>query len=577
MDVKRLRLISFFLCLNLIASAQEYRALILPVQFPDLGFTYGPEEFDSLSDSLTLYFDAQFYGKASFRFETAPVATLPKHYSYYGANSSEGPDFRIAEGIAEACRQVDPEVNFAAYSTDGRNVDKVLVLLPGKSETDTSDVNMFWPRYISLSESGEAPSLDGRRITNAGIFCEKGPEGGFTGIGTAAHEFGHALGLSDFYDTDGEGSGGRSKGLWGSLDLMDGGNRNAGGHLPPNLGAVNLYILGNGTPQTAEGSGHHILEPITESGRYLLVHNPAREEYFTIENRAAEGWDAFMGGSGLLVCHVDRSDTPAGWSDFYKVELNAYERWEKNQVNCNPAYQCVEAVAADTVSVASVFFPYTGHTNLGPETVPPFVFNDGTPSQYSLLNITREGRNVSFDLIRPIVINSIDVFQTTMIVTWKADGAIGPVADNRLLAISGADTVATATCREIADSLFSGTLDGLTPNREYTVKVLALCSDGSRHSALRTVKTHPYRSRVYPFIYLKSRERNADGSFSPGARIPLQVFNAPDAVEIHWYMNDREISAADGAYTLRESGRLKVELFREDGSKEVIVKEITVR
>ena len=55
------------------------------------------------------------------------------------------------------------------------------------------------------------------------------------------------------------------------------------------------------------------------------------------------------------------------------------------------------------------------------------------------------------------------------------------------------------------------------------------------------------------------------------------MFNAPDAVEIHWYMNDREITAADGAYTLRESGRLKVELFREDGSKEVIVKEITVR
>jgi hypothetical protein len=83
---------------------------------------------------------------------------------------------------------------------------------------------------------------------------------------------------------------------------------------------------------------------------------------------------------------------------------------------------------------------------------------------------------------------------------------------------------------------------------------------------------------LFPFIYLKGAERNLSGGFKPGSKIPLQAFNTASAAEIRWYFNDTPIEAGpDGLYTLLISGLLKAEIFWEDGSKDILIKEISVR
>ena len=89
--------------------------------------------------------------------------------------------------------------------------------------------------------------------------------------------------------------------------------------------------------------------------------------------------------------------------------------------------------------------------------------------------------------------------------------------------------------------------------------------------------TKVYRGGTYPYIYLSNVPRGSDGSFPPGSKIPLRVFNATDVQEVRWSLNGMRIAPeADGNYTLRRSGTLKAEIVHTDGTSEVIIKQINV-
>lgn len=63
------------------------------------------------------------------------------------------------------------------------------------------------------------------------------------GIGATAHEFCHALGLPDFYDTDYEGSDGKAGGMY-SFSLMSNGCYNNDAKTPPYLNSEEMIMLG---------------------------------------------------------------------------------------------------------------------------------------------------------------------------------------------------------------------------------------------------------------------------------------------------------------------------------------------
>ena len=572
--MKRFWAIIAALFLTLAATGSERKALLLFVQFKDLQFSSDVTSFQGLADSLTLYYNAQFHGEPEFSFTKGPLITIDENHGYYGANGTNGSDLQMYRAVVQACQQAADSLSLAEFiNPPVAELRDLLVLVPGKSEVDSLDNSLFRPQFVNIKGNYTAGKY---KIACYGIACELGADGEFTGIGNLAHEYGHVLGLPDWYDTDGEGSGGVSPALWGNLSLMDDGNRNCGGHRPPNFSAPDYYTLGAGMGEKIDTAGTYTLEPIDQQGRFFIFEGPRGGEVFLAESRLDRGWDTLIGGRGLAIYHYDRSDGPAGWSSWDGRNLTAAERWEKNRVNCNPAHQCVELQAPDTLSA---FFPSGPMESFASETVPAFRFWDGSISPLAITGITQASDGVvTFNLTRPISGLGVAPFQNSVIVSWKCDDAISGIDSCKVVCTKGADTLAVAKGSLLAENRWSCTIGGLSPATTYRVAVYIMKNGSPFFSAAMSASTLPMRGGSIPFIYLKGGRRNNDGSFAPGSRIPLQVFNAAGVEKVVWYWNGSETEAeADGLFTIPGSGTLKAEVFLQDGSIDYIEKEITVR
>jgi hypothetical protein len=135
------------------------------------------------------------------------------------------------------------------------------------------------------------------------------------GIGTMAHEFGHAIGLPDLYDTGPAGQAGQGIGEWG---LMGSGGYTSA-NSPTHMEAWSKEQLGWVAVVPAAATGSYAVSPIVSHDSVLMVRPPPsvanpRGEYFLLENRQALGSDTanmLSGGNGgpkyggLLIWHVD--------------------------------------------------------------------------------------------------------------------------------------------------------------------------------------------------------------------------------------------------------------------------------
>ena len=575
----------FFLSLILLtslfcsaASAAERRVIVIFVQFQDLSFTSGKKEFKSFTDSLSLYFSDQFFGRTKFRFDAGPVVTLGRSHSYYGANSPDSYDALMYQAVEEACKVAADSIDFTLYSNGSTSTVKdVLIMVPGISETDSGVRDMFWPQYVTLSSKNSNLTVDGRRISEYGLACELGPDGNFAGIGVMAHEYCHILGLQDMYDTDGEGSGGRSKALWGVTSIMDEGYRNAGGHIPPGFNAADYHYLGEGRGEVIDKPGYYNLRPVSEEGQYYIFKGSNEDEVYLVENRWNGGWDSYIGGYGMLIYHWDMSQGDALWSDYFSSSVSALKRWEHNEVNCNPGHQCVELISPDG---NFAFFPTAEHTDFSSETTPAFRFWNGEGAALAFADITRNAdHSISFTLIEPVSILSCIPFQNSFIMHWACDKSIDMLVDSCLVSCYAAGKqVAGIRGSRLEDGGWGCNLGGLTPNTAYRLLIQVYRRGNIIFSGETAGTTLSSRSGISPFIYLKNAQRNADGSFPKGSRIPLQVFNSSGAQSIRWFFDKQNISAGrDGLYTLESSGTLRAEVYWEDGSHDVFIKEITVK
>ena len=157
------------------------------------------------------YFNAQFKGAREFTFDVGPVVTLSRNHDYYGEDDEDGNDKRAANAAAEACLLSDADVDFSQY-------DFIYVFYAGGNPADggASD-DHIWPHAWDFLSAGIRLRLDGKLLTNYAMSSELmnlgQPQLNLTGIGTFCHEFSHILGLPDFYDVDGEKSGGKTDGL----------------------------------------------------------------------------------------------------------------------------------------------------------------------------------------------------------------------------------------------------------------------------------------------------------------------------------------------------------------------------
>lgn len=546
-------------------SAQQRSSILIRAQFQDLPLSSTQEQTEALAERCEQYFDSQFGTAGDFLFDIGPIVDLAHGYAYYGANDGTGPDVRIHEAVSEACKAADQEVDFSQYSD-------IIVLFSGPGENYGAGLDYIWPRQGALD-----CTLDGRTFNHFACIVEESPYGICKDAGMLCHEFAHLLGLPDLYDTDGEESGGTCKALWGSTALMDNGFANLEGWTPAGFNAIDRRLLGIGQADTLK-PGHHILEPIDKGGRYLVL---ARDgETFVFECRDSAGWDKGIGGAGLAIYHLDNSRRDAGFSTWHGA-LTAAQRWEVGQINCNPDHPCAYLVEAleDAEDASGVFWPQPQKDCFGSDSAPSFRWWDGQPSGLALTDISRNQDTgaVEFDVLEPLKITCVDAFQDAARLEWKVGDPFRDGRECRLSLICGADTLATDAVLPVTDSLFTIRLDGLYPSTEYRVHVGIDWKNGDTFSCEDGFRTKAFQSGSYPFIHLKGAERNPDGSFPCGSAVPLVVDNAPGA-EVCWFFDGEPVSTGpDGLFHLENSGTLRAEIPDDQGGKNIIIKEVTVK
>ena len=365
-------------------------SVVILVNFSDMKFQYKREDFEAMLNesgysqnggvgSARDYFTACSDSVFSPIFDCYGPVTLNKGYAYY--------DNRAAQMVVEACNKVADElgIDFAQYDTnnDGR-IDNIFVYYAGHNEAEGAAASTIWP-HRSIVSSGDRVS--GKLIYDYACTSElRGSAGNsMCGIGTFCHEFGHVLGLPDYYDTENS-----STYTIGSWDIMCSGSYNGNGKTPPTYTAGERFQLGWVTPVQLTDAGLYTLEPIENGSKqiYLIAnskHNLSWEsaspsEYWLIENRQRVGWDRHstsLPGTGLLIWHVD---------------YNALS-WGNNGPNNEipMRYDIEEAGGQRGYSGESDTYP-------GSKDVTTFtpVLHNGTIVEQPLTDIAQDGLNIVF-------------------------------------------------------------------------------------------------------------------------------------------------------------------------------------
>ena len=595
------------------------RGLIILAQFQDRSFEHTRDDFERIingSDSKTAlsYFRNQWKDFYSFQFDITDIITLPQDLAFYGANNKDKLDQNPAQMVIDACDAVAEAVDFSLYDNDGDGeVDNVFIFFAGPNESEGAGEKFIWPHMWYLqSGAGITYRQDGVLIDNYACTSELMRDDNrqtyttFASIGTFCHEYTHTFGIPDLYDQDETESGGYAEAAWRCIDLMDAGNYNDRGRTPPNYSAVERWFF-----RMSEGKvlteGAHKLLPVQENGDFYILPTDTEGEIYLLECREQKGWDAFIGGSGLVIYHIDRSDNPAGEADdgSGKKEVSAQHRWEINQVNAWPEHQCIDIIEPDPLARQSfqdamktlnydavnalashAFWPYADYSVFTGDTDPAFRFWSGTDAPLGLTDIRRNSDgSVSFtafdsqdDKVTAVRVDQQIVFQDATIIQWSS---VDPAFNGKSIIRYGkadASRLEEVEVTPYETGKYAYVIEGLTPNTAY--KVQLLCKRGSipgpvNSKASLTTKADP---KGFPYIYLKNIDRRSDGSFPADAPLCLRVYNTVDA-DVRWFLDGRSIAPGpDGFYHLTRSGSLKAVVTYPDGQgTEIITKDVIVK
>ncbi len=354
----------------------------------------------------------------------------------YGSSNCNGlfdnsdpvsPVTRMQNGLREALRKLDNQVDWTQYDFDGDGyVDLVAFMHPpldGACGGATN--NHLWSHRFSLTGTAyvtHSTNAQGVPIKVSDYILESGV-GGSDGcdssqimpVGTVSHETGHGFGLPDLYDTDNA-----SEGV-GEYSLMGSGNYTTGVS-PSRMDPWSLNELGWVTVVPIPTGGTYAFGPAPTSDTAFYVPvggaNP-RGEYFLLENRQAVQSDSAMirfhcvqisgapmppCGGGLLIYHVDSAQvvagvtTPGPNNDFNHVNvgpihgLAIVQADGRGNLEADPKTACSGAgpACSDRGDAGDLYPGPTGNVAFTPTSVPAAVRNsDGSAAGLVLDQITQ--------------------------------------------------------------------------------------------------------------------------------------------------------------------------------------------
>jgi M6 family metalloprotease-like protein len=363
------------------------KALLILIDYPDQPYTYNVSAFDSMTNTVgynvngqggsfrDYYYDAS-NGILTLTTDVVGWYTADSNKAVYGRNSVNGarPLVRQAVDAAEAAG-----LDFSQYDGNGDGaVDVVMIIHSGRGMEESGDGDDIWSHRWSLGGNYNV-TYDGVLINDYIIQPEAlWSSYQIANIGVLCHEFGHALGLPDLYDTNPNNGGSAGLGKW---DIMAGGTWNNGGATPGYFSAWCKEQLGWVTPTVLNGSGTVSNMP-SKTASYR-INTPDANEYFLFETRQKTEWDLYIPGEGLAVYHIISNGTN-GDETRKKVDLEAADGLTDMDDQVNSGEQ------AD-------LFPFGANNSFSDFTNPNMLLHNGTATGSSISNITHSSNLVSFN------------------------------------------------------------------------------------------------------------------------------------------------------------------------------------
>ncbi len=374
----------------------KQKGLVVLVEYTDVKFQVSnPYDYfyrmlneDNFSDyggtgSAHQFFYENSMGQFDCDFDVYGPITLSHNQAYYGGNGWSGDDQNPEQMAYEACQQLDATVDFTEYDRDNDGyIDNVFVFYAGRGEASGGSANTVWPHSWTVSAGmGYSPVFDGVKLDR--YACSNEWEGSRPdGVGTFVHEFSHVMGLPDLYATSYTSS--FTPGSWSAMDY---GPYNNGGCTPPNYGAFERYALEWAEPVVVNSPMNAVL-PVITTNVCGIIPSSDPNEYFLLENRQKEGWDAYVPGHGMLIWHVQ-----------YNTSV-----WASNKVNNTPSHQYVDIEEADGTqseySRDGDAFPGTSHvTSFTGTTNPAMKTWGGVALNYPITDIAESNGLITFKVL----------------------------------------------------------------------------------------------------------------------------------------------------------------------------------
>ena len=358
------------------------KSVVILVEYTDVSFTtenandfftrmINGEDFSDYGavGSARKYFIDNSMGQFVPDFDVFGPVKVSHNRAYYGAESGGRHDIRPGEMVNEAVSIVNnqyPDADFSQYDLDHDGyIDNVYVIYAGQGQATYGGPETIWPHSSTLTNG---VLVDGVRLGRYACSNEweyDRPDG----IGTFIHEFSHVMGLPDLYAT--QYTGAVTPGSW---TVMDQGPYNGEGMCPPYYTTYERNALGWIDLDIIDGPLNGKLLPLQDNKGYIIP-SVITNEFFLLEYRTREGWDAKAPGSGMLVWHIN-----------YDPQTFNY-----NIVNNDPNKQYVNIVKAGATE-SKYTFPNGFKRRIAPSTNPNLTPWVGPVIQYDIDKITNYSR-----------------------------------------------------------------------------------------------------------------------------------------------------------------------------------------
>ncbi|MBI5021215.1 MAG: M6 family metalloprotease domain-containing protein [Ignavibacteriales bacterium] len=293
----------------------SFRTLAILVQFNDQTAQTNPGYYDTLLFGATGKTLNNYYGEISYGQMDIITVNLPsgcgwmnvkESYSYYvdGQNGFGTYPKNAQKLVEEVVTVADSFIDYSKYDNDGDGfVDALFIIHSGSGAEFTGSVNDIWSHQWSTNSPLQ---LDGVNIYRYSMEPEYWIQPGDMTCGVFAHEMGHSVfNLPDLYDY-----GQDSKGL-GRWSLMASGSWNGSlGDSPAHPDAWSRMKMGFVQPITVtENLLDYSIPNIVDSSIIIRLSPNNSTEYFLLENRLKKGFDSALRGEGLLIYHIDESQS----------------------------------------------------------------------------------------------------------------------------------------------------------------------------------------------------------------------------------------------------------------------------